>query len=387
MAASEEKLTGARNPPAPGKIAEDWAGKRVLLVKLGAIGDILMLLPAAHRLHERGARVDWVCGRVVAPLLAMYPWVNRIEVDERQLFQQGKIGRAKALAGVWRELAGRHYDLCAVLQYDRRYELLARSVRAGRRVRLEKGERERMLIDGRWHANEYARVLGVHADAYAPGEAGENMQLVRPEVVPALAADKSLPTLEEMKRSGKRGRVALVPAGAKNLMREGALRRWPLANYVAFTQELVARGYEVVLTGSAEDGWVRESFGELLSAEFVWDFIGRTTLPELVAVYDACDAVVTHDTGSLHVAGISRAAVLALFGPTNMGNFLPRRENVRGIWGGERLACRPCYDGRDFAACPRNVCMEDVGVERVLAELETMLGKSQTVAQEETGAR
>jgi heptosyltransferase-2 len=136
-----------------------------------------------------------------------------------------------------------------------------------------------------------------------------------------------------------------------------------------------------VLTGSAEDGWVRDSFGDLLSRQSgVRDLIGHTTLPELVAVYDACDAVVTHDTGSLHVAGISQAAVLAIFGPTNMGNFLPRRERVRGIWGGERLACRPCYDGRDFAACPRNVCMEDVEVERVMVELEAMLREPHAAA-------
>jgi heptosyltransferase II len=159
------------------------------------------------------------------------------------------------------------------------------------------------------------------------------------------------------------------------------LRRWPLANYVALTRVLLGRGYEVVLTGSAEDAWVRESFGELLHTQSgVKDLIGRTSLPELVATYDACDAVVTHDTGSLHVAGISKAAVLAIFGPTNMGNFLPRRERVRGVWGGERLACRPCYDGREFAACPRNVCMEDVGVERVVRELEDLLGEFETAA-------
>jgi heptosyltransferase-2 len=371
MAAREETAVGNLDAAAS---KTGGPRERVLLVKLGAIGDVLMLLPAARRLYEHGATVDWVCGAVVGPLLGMYPWVNRIEVDERLLFQQGKAGQAKALLGVWRQLAGRRYDLCAVMQYDRRYELLTRVVRARRRLRLDRDDRERTLIDGRWHANEYARVLGLHPDAYAPGDAGENMRLVRPELVPALSGEIALPPVR-----GRR--VALVPAGAKNVLREGALRRWPLENYVALTRQLLARGHEVVLTGSAEDGWVRDGFGALLHAQSgVSDLIGRTSLPELVAVYDACDAVVTHDTGSLHIAGISRAAVLAIFGPTNMGNFLPRRERVRGIWGGERLACRPCYDGRDFAACPRNVCMEDVSVERVIAEVEAMLGEFQTAA-------
>src|SRR5271156_3411749 len=99
----------ARGETGAGGLDAALAGSktRVLLVKLGAIGDVLMLLPAARRLYERGAEVDWVCGAVVAPLLAMYPWVNRIVVDERQLFQQGKAGQVKALGKLWRRLAGR----------------------------------------------------------------------------------------------------------------------------------------------------------------------------------------------------------------------------------------------------------------------------------------
>jgi heptosyltransferase II len=339
------------------------AMRRVLIVRLGAIGDVLMLLPSVYRLHQLGAQVDWVCGKVVAPLVAMYPWVNRIEVDDTALYHGGRAGQVRELAGLWRRLAGRKYDLCAVIQYDRRYKWLAGAVRAKRRIQLSHEDRDFELIPGRWHANEYARVLGLVEDGFHE----ENMRLLRPEVVPTVAI--------AARRSGGRGRVALVPAGAKNVLRESALRRWPIENYVALTRELLARGYEIVLTGSAEDGWVRAEFAELLNHDGVADWIGRTTLPELIGLYDACDVVVTHDTGSMHVAGISRAKVLAIFGPTQPGNFLPRREGVRGLWGGESLACRPCYDGRDFAPCQWNGCVREITVERVLFNMEALLAE------------
>jgi heptosyltransferase-2 len=337
--------------------------QRVLIVRLGAIGDVLMLLPSAYRLHQLGARVDWVCGKVVAPLLALYPWVNRIEVDDTALYHGGRAGQMRELTRLWRKLAGRKYDLCAVVQYDRRYKWLAGAVRAEKRIQLSHEDRENELIAGRWHANEYARVLGLVEDGFRE----ENVRLLRPEVVPAVEIGA--------RRAGARGRVALVPAGAKNVLRESALRRWPIENYVALTWELLARGYEVVLTGSAEDGWVRADFGELLQHERVADWIGRTTLPELIGLYDGCDVVVTHDTGSMHVAGISKAKVLAIFGPTQPGNFLPRREGVRALWGGEKLACRPCYDGRDFAPCRWNGCVREIAVERVVGEMEALLAE------------
>jgi heptosyltransferase-2 len=343
------------------------AMKRVLIVRLGAIGDVLMLLPSAYELHRRGARVDWVCGKVVAPLLAMYPWVNRIEVDDTELYHGGRAGQMRQLAKLWRRLAGRKYDLCAVVQYDKRYRWLAGAVRAEKRIELSHEERGRELLAGRWHANEYARVLGLVGDGFRE----ENVRLLRPEVVPAVAIGELA--------SGGRGRVGMVPAGAKNVLRESALRRWPVENYVALTRELVRRGYEVVLTGSAEDGWVRKDFAELLAGSGggsqVQDWIGRTTLPELVGLYDACDVVVTHDTGCMHVAGISTAKVLAIFGPTEPGSFLPRREGVKALWGGERLACRPCYDGRDFAPCQWNGCVREISVERVVGEMEALLAE------------
>lgn len=337
--------------------------QRVLIVRLGAIGDVLMLLPSAYRFHQQGAQVDWVCGKVVAPLLAMYPWVNRIEVDDTALYHGGRTGQFRELTRLWRELAGRKYDLCAVIQYDRRYKWLAGAVRARRRIQLSHEDRDLELIAGRWHANEYARVLGLVEDGFRD----ENVPLLRPEVVPTVELTA--------RRAGSRGRVALVPAGAKNVLRESALRRWPIENYVALTRELLESGFEVVLTGSADDGWVRTDFADLLKHEGLADWISRTTLPELVALYDACEVVVTHDTGSMHVAGISKAKILAIFGPTQPGNFLPRREGVRALWGGESLACRPCYDGRDFAPCKWNGCVREITVQRVLGEMEALLAE------------
>ena len=55
---------------------------RVLLVKLGSIGDALMVLPATQALRAAGHEIDWLCGDQVAPLLSLYPWLTPISVAE-----------------------------------------------------------------------------------------------------------------------------------------------------------------------------------------------------------------------------------------------------------------------------------------------------------------
>src|SRR5271156_4194051 len=107
---------------------------RALIIKFGAIGDVVMAIPAAYALHQQGMEIHWVCGQAVAPLLACYPWIQTIVVDDRALLTGSKPAQLRTLASLWRTLSGRRYDLCATLYYDPRYALATFPIRAGRKV-------------------------------------------------------------------------------------------------------------------------------------------------------------------------------------------------------------------------------------------------------------
>jgi heptosyltransferase-2 len=109
----------------------------------------------------------------------------------------------------------------------------------------------------------------------------------------------------------------------------------------------------------------------------VIDLVGRTTLAELAAVFRSADAVVTHDSLALHMAGLVRTGIVALFGPTSPLEKVAvasvgadSAERIRVIWGGAHLACRPCYDGRRYYDCRANRCMSEITVDEVLLALE-----------------
>lgn len=327
---------------------------RALIVKLGAIGDVVMAIPAAYALHREGYAIDWLCSGSIAPVLRLYPWLNVMEADERAMLRGSLSERLQAMARVWKTLAGRSYELCATLYYDRRYEMLTWPVRARRRIRLSWDDRETAILQGRHYTDEYARILLARAD-------DETERQIRPLRAEWLG-DAVLP------RAGK-PRVAIVPGGARNLLRDNPLRRWTVERYVAVARELEGRGYEVVLIGGPDDAWVSPSF----SGVRVVDAIGRYSLVETLGLLDSADVTVTHDTGPLHLAGITSTSIVAIFGPTRPHSFLPQRENCVALWGGEGFACRPCYDGRDFAPCSHNGCVEQITEAMVLGEVERML--------------
>ncbi len=324
---------------------------KVLIVKIGAVGDTAMslsMLPAIDRLAP-GSHVTWVCGRIVAPLVRSVNRVDEIiEIDDRKLLKGGWLGALLVLVPVWAKLLGRRFDLIITGHADFRYRLLSLTAWGTNRRGFGKGGDGRRPLPGNYHAEEYARLVsatGASSD-YTPG-------------IPPIRVPLPQAFSDQLDRNKKI--VALAPGGAKNILRDDALRRWPLENYALLAGKLLKEGVQVLVTGSAEDAWVRESFQGLP----VVDWVGQTSLIELVALYGQCDLVITHDSGPMHLAIASGAKVLALFGPTTPSEKVPVNERVHVIWGGEHLACRPCYDGRNYADCSDNQCLKSISVEKV----------------------
>lgn len=340
---------GSPDTESPGKAALVRL-RRVLIIKLGAIGDVIMAIPGVHALHAEGFAVDWICGAAALPVLETFPWIRPIVADEQAILKTGGVRRARALFGLWAHMAGRRYDLVATLYYDRRYRVLALPVRAKRRLHLSHTDRAFRLLPGRHHTDEFARILLGRPDEVRP--------------VPLAPVRAARLPVSPLPRTAQR-RVILTPAGARNLMAEDALRRWPAELYVELARELLAAGIEVLLSGGPGDAWAEPLFASLP----VTNLIGKLSLDQTLALFDAADLLVTHDTGPLHLAGITAISIVAVFGPTDPRTRLPQRPGALAFWGGEGFACRPCYDGVHFARCPANECMRQVSVAAVLAQV------------------
>lgn len=332
----------------------------VLIVKLGAIGDVVMASPmvAAARRLDPDARVTWVCGLAVEPLLRALGTIDElVAVDEAALLKGTRAQQSTVLLEAWRHLAGRHFDLILTGYRDRRYQLLTVSARGGVRRSFSSGRRPG-LVPGRYHGDEYVRLVLGEDGPQAP-------RLPLPQPVFELA-----PELRRMLGQNGIKTVVLAPGGAKNLLRDDALRRWPLENYVELASELAREGVSIVLAGGPSDDWVRKPFASVPCV----DLVGQTDLLQLAALFQASSLVITHDSGPMHLAALAGAPLIALFGPTQPEEKVRESITTRVFWGGAELACRPCYDGVTYAPCRNNVCIQGVTVSQVREAAHELLG-------------
>jgi lipopolysaccharide heptosyltransferase II len=340
---------------------------RILIVKIGAIGDAAMMLGAARALRERlDATITWVVGTAAADLVvASGVAAETIVVDERMLLK-GTVGeKVLALASVWRKLFGQSYDLIAIGHRDWRYRLLAAVSSSRERTSFSRiGADCRWLpVPGRYHGNEYARLM---ASADGPGLPAVELGWLK---VPCPDRLRSL-----LPRDSNVSLVAIAPGGARNLLRNDDLRRWPVERYVHLAKRLLQSGLSVALIGASSDAWVRQPFRHIP----VLDLIGKTGVLDLLGVFGRCTAVVTHDSGPMHLAMLAGTPVVALFGPTNPAERIPLGQNAVVLWGGEQLPCRPCYDGKNYAQCRENACLQQISVDMVVGALNKLIDSSWT---------
>lgn len=325
--------------------------KRYLIVKVGALGDVVMasaMLPAIRR--QGPAHVTWLCGTGMVPLLRATGQVDElVTVDAAALLRGNRRQQLLEMWSVWTRLGGRRFDVCLTGHRDWRYRLLSLSARCG----AHRGFGGRGgPIPGRLHQDEYARlVLG--EDGPAPGHA----PLAELPGIPAPSAPAAVP------------RVLLLPGGARNALRDDGLRRWPLAHYVQLAGELRLRGMAVELIGDPQDAWVEEAFAGL----GVESSIGRTSLESLMERLASADMLVTHDSGPMHLRRMLRRPMVALFGPTLPQEKIVADSRTVVLWGQGELGCCPCYDGREYAACSRNRCLADISPEMALEAVLRLL--------------
>ncbi len=184
---------------------------------------------------------------------------------------------------------------------------------------------------------------------------------------PTLTADPPsvAATLAKFGLGGDRPAVALC-IGAEY----GPAKRWPPAHFAALAQRLAAEGYAAWALGGPGDAAIGDQVAAL--AADVVNLAGRTSLPEAIDLIAAARAVVSNDSGLMHVAAALGRPVIGLYGPTSPV-FAPPLSPAAVILDLE-IPCSPC--GKRICPLGHHKCLNDLAPERVLTLLRPMLGSA-----------
>ena len=155
----------------------------------------------------------------------------------------------------------------------------------------------------------------------------------------------------------------------------GPAKRWPHYHYAALAQQLIDEGYQIALFGSAKDKETGEQILDSLqphSREHCHNLAGETQLEQAVILLAHCCAVISNDSGLMHIAAALDRPLVALYGPSSP-DFTPplsaKARVIRLITGYHKVRKGEAEEGYHQS-------LIDIKPARVIAELKTLLGES-----------
>ncbi len=334
--------------------------KRILLIKLSALGDVIQTLPtleAIRAIHPQ-AEITWLVEEAAAPILEDHPALDSLLISRRRSWLAAW-QRGGSLTTAWREfwrlvqtIRQRPYDIVIDLQGLLKSAFWTSLARSPRKIGFDRTrEYSYLSLTERlppYNPEEHAVRRYLRVAQYL----GAAQETVRFRLSLPVGTGKNLEPLWP----GKTGPLIVMHPGTR-----WDTKHWPPESFAALADELTrGRQARVVFTGSPAD---RPLISRILSliqtpAE---DLSGRTDLKALARLFYQADVAVTTDTGPMHLAAAVGTPVAAVFGPTAPWRTGPFGRQHRVIRAG--LSCSPCFRRR----CPTPECMTGLGVAEVLA--------------------
>jgi len=158
--------------------------------------------------------------------------------------------------------------------------------------------------------------------------------------------------------------LILINANCGDLL---PLRRWPDERYVELARRLLDHfpDLHLVLTGAPAEAAEAGALANRIGSGRCVSMAGRTTLRQLMVLYELSEVMVTNDSGPAHYATLTSIDVITLFGPETPAVFGARTPRSHILWAG--LVCSPCVNAFNDrqSACPHNVCMDRITVDQV----------------------
>jgi ADP-heptose:LPS heptosyltransferase len=155
------------------------------------------------------------------------------------------------------------------------------------------------------------------------------------------------------------------------------LRRWEMHKFGELSRKVVEQfpDHLILYTGLAEERGKLEKMQRDFELSDTINLAGKTSMRELMILFELADLVLTNDSGPAHFASLFDTRVIVLFGPESPSLYAPRSEKVKVVY--NNLACSPCvnvYNHR-FSPCTNNLCMQSIRVEEVFSHLKTALNE------------
>ncbi len=337
---------------------------KILVIKPSSLGDVIHALPFLNTVKESfpTAEIDWVISKSLKGLLEDNPLINDLIVLNKDAWKN--IRRLpKTLSEITRlkrHLKKKKYDFIVDLQGLLRSGLIAFSTPSTTKVGFaDSREGSTIFYDKKVTADRSLHAVDKCLEA-AKAIGAKVKKVKFPLYISKDAKENVMKLLSNTKEY-----IVIVPSS------RWASKIWPAEKFAALIKKISS---PCVIVGTKRDRKISKKIIDFLNRdgskkkENVIDLCGDTDLKELIALIGGAKAVVSNDSGPLHIAVALNRPVVAIFGPTDPINVGPYgwQANKKLTVLKTVVSCSPCRNKH----CDDLKCMEKISANKVIKALK-----------------
>ena len=333
-----------------------FAPQRILVILLGAIGDVTRALPLLVRLRRAypQAHIAWAVEPAAAALLDYHP-----ALDEILLYQRSR--GSQTFLPFLRTVRNHHFDLVLDLQRHLKSGLVSLWSRAPVRLGFHRSNTK----EGNW-------LFNTHTIEAVPDFSLKLAQYLK--FADALGLPDDGVRFDLRLRPQEEQQVETLLAGTIRPFATFFLgSRWPSRFWFPQATAEVAQvlqqeyGMGIVLVGGPSEVAFAQQVSEAMGTA-VTNLSGKTSLRDLIGVFSRARFALGPDSGPMHIAAATDIPVISLWGATSPLRSAPWGSKAFVIRG--EAACSPCYVRR----CPiGRACMRRITPGQVLEVVQKIL--------------
>ena len=342
------------------RLPKDFSPKRILVVKLDHLGDVILATPMFSNLRQAypNAELHALTGSWSRVVLERHPDVNKVlDYNSPAFCRTGQPTSLKQTLQLYQQLRRQKYDLMVELRGDWRIVWFAFL-----RLTPHRLSRAALQISNRLGLSQFS---GTH-------ETTRNLDVLRHAGIPTSVQTATFSvTAEDEKwasnflathKIDRRYPLVAIHPGSPI-----PLKQWLPERYVELADWLIAqKRAQVLFVGVKDEIPIVTEIQGFMQAKSM-SIAGKTTLTQLASILHTCNVFIGNDSGPMHLAAAVGTQTIGLYGPGDPTRFGPMGVRCQTIR--RKLDCLPCSG--TTCRFGKEGCMSQIQVNDVIQVLET----------------
>ncbi len=348
--------------------------KKILIIRLSALGDTIHTLPLANAIKKQfpSVQLDWIVEDKASKFIINNPLINNVyELPKKKCKNnKNKFQNIIEFFKIIRKIQKEKYDIVIDTQQLLKSAIILGLSGGKRRIALDGGREfsflfaneiiktERKQFDINYHVVkrnlEIAKYLGCK-------------DLKEDFILPDLSKEYSKEIIEIISKIDRNKKTIIIAPATT-----WENKHWEIDGWIEIINVLKTE-YNIIITATKqEETLTQKILSNIKNNENIIDLTGKTNLADIVYVYKNADIVITPDSGSCHIAwAINKPYIISLFFATSEKRTAPFGDKYYSL--SADIACSPCMKKKCHRSSEINACRKTISPQKIINIVKKVL--------------